>query len=142
MHKEDLLEAQQKQKHLVEFRLLQTPAAPAIECLYQVVAYLTRKALESGKTIHQISLLDLKRAAEEVLQKPIPISQQEFDVAVDPLKTVQNRRVPGGPSPPSMRSQLAELRARAKKHERFIATAEKAQERTEQRLLNQVRRLT
>ncbi len=109
---------------------------------YQVVAYLTRKALESGKTIHQISLLDLKRAAEEVLQKPIPISQQEFNVAVDPLKTVQNRRVPGGPSPPSMRSQLAELRARAKKHERFIATAEKAQERTEQRLLNQVRRLT
>jgi argininosuccinate lyase len=108
---------------------------------HQIVALLMRNIMKSGKTIHQISLLDLKRAAEAVLKTPIAITQAELDAALDPNVGIRSRAVLGSPSPKLVRLQLSELRSLIKKYEHFITTEMKGIERAQNHLIAQARRL-
>jgi len=108
---------------------------------HSVVGYMVAKAVESGKSISQLSVVDLERAAKEVLGKEIKISMHDFDIAVDPLNAVRSKEVEGGPAPKVANSQLRDSKKKLKQHKKFVDQRRKFIQKTERRLMKRAKEL-
>jgi argininosuccinate lyase len=81
-------------------------------------------------------------AAEEGFPKPsdLGLTQQEIDTSLDPVASVDRRRVPGAPSPFAVRVSLAERRAALDRDSRLLDERRNALSEATRRLIADARR--
>jgi argininosuccinate lyase len=79
---------------------------------HQIVATLVRIALEEGKAPRDVTPSFLDRAATEYpdYSKPLGLSEETIQYAMDPWMMINRRTLIGGPSPKRVREQIDESR--------------------------------
>lgn len=75
---------------------------------YQIVAILVRQAIEEGKGEKDVTPDMVDRAAKEYIGKPLELSVNIINKALDPLECVRARNLIGGPSPEQVEKQIDE----------------------------------
>jgi argininosuccinate lyase len=75
---------------------------------HHLVAFLASEY--RGKSIRELSYENLMQSAVKALGRPIALTEQQFNAALDANLALQARTQPGGTAPDSMNSMIAECR--------------------------------
>ena len=109
---------------------------------HQIVGILVRHAYEQGKTPQDTTPADIDAAALEYMGKPLGISKEALDRALDPVNFVNSRTLHGGPAPEEgqrtadeFRGKLDEDLAAVRKKRKRLATASEKLEKAIDALL-------
>lgn len=109
---------------------------------HSIVGRMVLKAMGEGKTIDQLTLVELQQASEEVLKKKLEISLEDFSRAIDPSKAVESRELPGGPAPKAVSEQIKQLRQKSKQHAKLLKARGRAIQKVEQKLLDKAEEMS
>lgn len=88
---------------------------------HQVVSVLVRRAMERGLDVSGISTDLVVEASAEVLGRPLSVSADMLQRALDPRANVEARSLIGGPAAIEVRRMLADRRDRGAADERALA---------------------
>ncbi len=91
---------------------------------HQVVARLVQEALAQGLSSQDVTLAMLQEAAQAVLGRSLPFSQEQLHTALDPWHFIQVRTGLGGAGPQATGALLEELAARLAADEGWLARQE------------------
>jgi argininosuccinate lyase len=89
---------------------------------HDVVADMVIEALRNGKAANEIDSEDLERAAEKVLGKNLNFSTKEIMKALDPVESVEQRKVTGGPSSEAVKKMISNQKESIKKETEKLTT--------------------
>jgi argininosuccinate lyase len=78
---------------------------------HHVAGAVVRRLMDSGRDAHQGTLADVDAAAIEVAGRPSALTADAVEGALDPVRSVAARTVPGGTAPGEVRRMCAEMRA-------------------------------
>jgi argininosuccinate lyase len=106
---------------------------------HAIVGRMVSNAIGAGKTMEQLGFEDFQKASEEVLGRRLDLSPQDFSGALDPVRAVASRSLPGGPAPKVVSTQLRELRRNAKRHSKLLRARRRAVQKAEEKLLKKAR---
>jgi argininosuccinate lyase len=106
---------------------------------HAVVGRMVSNAIEAGKTMEQLGFEDFQRASEQVLGKRLDLPLRDFSEALDLVKVVEARSIPGGPSPKAVSIQLKELRRKVKQCSKLSRARWRAIRKAEEKLLKKAK---
>ncbi len=106
---------------------------------HTVVAHCVTKALEAGMVATDVTAEFVEEVAQEVLGRPLGLSEEQVRRALDPVAFVESHHVPGGPAPKEVlrmikvrRQRLAQEQERqAERYARLAAAADRLDQVTE-----------
>ena len=108
---------------------------------HRIVGRLVREATLNNRTMRELTTADLDRAAQEILHRPLHLSETAFTHATDPATAIAARRGIGGAAPEPLSDMLSECRSMLDARTSWyydattkIAAAEEALLQTVQRL--------
>ncbi len=87
---------------------------------HQIVGILVRHSYERGLKPRQVTTEMLDEAAMEYMGKPVGLSKQLFEKALDPVEFVNARTLYGGPSPEECRRRIPEYKAQLEANEKSL----------------------
>ncbi len=108
---------------------------------HRIVGRLVREATQANRTKDECTTADLDAAAQEILNRPLHLSEAAFVQALDPGAAVAARQGIGGAAPEPLSAMLTECRATL---DNYISWHKKAAARTteaEEALLRRARQL-
>ena len=88
---------------------------------HQVVARLVQDALARGLSSQEVTLAMLQEAAQAVLGRSLPFTQEQLDTALDPWHFVRARKGLGGAAPQATGALLDELAEALSQDEAWLA---------------------
>src|SRR6266480_4017127 len=94
---------------------------------HRIVGRLVREATQARRTMRDCTTADLDAAAQEILNRPIHLSEAAFVQALDPGAAVAARQGIGGAAPEPLSAMLTECRATL---DNYTSWHKKAAERT------------
>jgi argininosuccinate lyase len=77
---------------------------------HEVVGRLLLAVEESGRSLEELSVADLRAAGAELVD--VDLADLDLTAALDPVRSMQRRAAAGGTAPDRVKEQLAELRER------------------------------
>jgi len=78
---------------------------------HRIVGRLVREATQARRTMRECTTADLDAAAQEILNRPLHLSEAAFVQALDPGEAVAARQGIGGAAPEPLSAMLTECRA-------------------------------
>jgi argininosuccinate lyase len=108
---------------------------------HRIVGRLVREATQANRTKRDLTTADLDAAAQEILNRPLHLSEAAFVQALDPGAAVAARQGIGGAAPEPLSAMLTECRATL---DNYTSWHKKTAERTtaaEEALLRRARQL-
>jgi len=75
---------------------------------HRIVGRLVREATLTNRNMRELTTADLDRAAQEILQRPLHLSETAFTQATDPATAIAARRGIGGAAPEPLSHMLSE----------------------------------
>jgi argininosuccinate lyase len=103
---------------------------------HHVAGAVVRRLMDDGRDAHQGTLADVDAASLEVAGRPSGLTADAVEAALDPVRSVAARTVPGGTAPAEVRRMCAEMctaldRDEAEARARRAGVAEAAARRSE-----------
>jgi argininosuccinate lyase len=86
---------------------------------HRVVGRLVREATETGRSLRDLTPVDLDRAAQSVLHRSLHLTEAAFAQALDPQAAIAARQGAGGTAPAACAAMLNECRAALTTHARW-----------------------
>ena len=77
---------------------------------HRIVGRLVREATQTNRTMRDLTTADLDTAAQEILNRPLHLSEVAFVQAIDPAAAVAARQGIGGAAPEPLSAMLTECR--------------------------------
>jgi argininosuccinate lyase len=108
---------------------------------HRIVGRLVREATQANRTMRDLTTADLDAATQEILNRPLHLSETAFVQALDPGAAVAARQGIGGAAPEPLSAMLTECRATL---DNYTSWHKKTAERTtaaEEALLRRARQL-
>jgi argininosuccinate lyase len=87
---------------------------------HDIIAYVTIEALNSGILAQNINSIMIENASEKIIGKPLNLSEETIQQALDPVLNVYRRKGVGGPAPNAVKKMISN-------QERLIVEEEKRQ---------------
>ena len=78
---------------------------------HRIVGRLVREATLNNRTMRELTTTDLDRAAQEILQRPLHLSETAFAHATNPATAITARRGIGGAAPEPLSDMFSECRS-------------------------------
>src|SRR5205823_10955315 len=78
---------------------------------HRIVGRLVREAIQTNRTMLDLTTADLDAAAQAILNRPLHLSETAFVGALDPAAAVAARQGIGGAAPEAVSAMLTECRA-------------------------------
>jgi argininosuccinate lyase len=75
-----------------------------------IISRVVAQAIQEGKVATAITSQAIDDVARDMIGKALNMDEKEIRSALDPLKSVEKRKVPGGPAPKEVRRQIRDLR--------------------------------
>jgi len=75
---------------------------------HRIVGRLIREATQTNHAMHDLTTADLDAAAQEMLNRPLHLSEAAFTQAIDPVAAIAARQVIGGAAPEALSAMLVE----------------------------------
>ena len=108
---------------------------------HRIVGRLVREATRTNRTMRELTTVDLDRAAQEILRRPLYLSETAFTHATDPATAIAARRGIGGAAPEPLSTMLAECRSMLDAYTSWYNNATTKTAAAEESLLQTVQRL-
>lgn len=103
---------------------------------HRIVGRLVRNAAQSNRTMQELTLSDLNIAAQEMLGRPLALSEQAFAQARNPLEAVAARRDIGCAAPEPLTAMLTECGSLLDAYTAWCAQRRECNALAEEQLLN------
>ncbi len=78
---------------------------------HRIIGRLVREATLNNRTMRELTTADLDKAAQEILHRPLHLSETAFAHASDPAKAIAARQGIGGAAPEPLSDMLSECRS-------------------------------
>ena len=78
---------------------------------HRIVGRLVREATRTNRTMRELTTGDLDRAAQEIIRRPLHLSETAFAYATDPSTAIAARQGIGGAAPEPLSDMLSECRS-------------------------------
>ncbi len=87
---------------------------------HNIVGKLASQALKDGKSLADLTIDDLQTASKSINHQEVDISEEEFENALNPSKSVKMRNLIGGPSPKSVKEEISNIENKIEKQKSAI----------------------
>ena len=108
---------------------------------HRIVGRLVREASQANRTLRDLTTADLDVAAQEMLNRPLHLSESAFAQALDPAAAVAARKGTGGAAPESLSAMLTECRVALDTHATWRKKAAARAGTAEEKLLRRAQEL-
>ena len=108
---------------------------------HRIVGRLVREATLTNRTMRELTTADLDRAAQEILHRPLHLSETAFTHATDPATAIAARQGIGGAAPEPLSDMLSECRSMLDAYTSWYINATTKTAAAEEALLQTVQRL-
>jgi argininosuccinate lyase len=108
---------------------------------HRIVGRLVREATLTNRTMRELTTADLDTAAQEILQRPLHLSQTAFTHATDPATAIAARKGIGGAAPGPLSDMLSECRSMLDAYTSWYNNATTKTAAAEEALLQTAQRL-
>jgi argininosuccinate lyase len=108
---------------------------------HRIVGRLVRDATQTNRTMRELTTADLDAAAQEILNRPLHLSETAFAQANDPATAIAARQGIGGAAPEPLSDMLTECRSMLDSYTSWYNSATAKTTAAEEALLQTVQRL-
>jgi len=108
---------------------------------HRIVGRLVREATLNNRTMRELTTTDLDNAAQEILHRPLHLSETAFTHATDPATAIAARQGIGGAAPEPLSDMLSECRSMLAAYTSWYNNATTKTAAAEEALLQTVQRL-